>query len=222
MLHATAAGAYWRDEIRVTNGSLSALGLASLRVAAGLARRVLTVTWWLPSADVASIALAGLDAAYGRRVVDPARLGDGFTCGASAACLVGPGDGPGAIWLDAFAFGQADYHRWLGGVGEPEELLRRVGRELADRTSGSCDDRGLLALAPLDTDAWQPLAEAVRIPASWRALATGGGHGHATGLVLLAAAAADLGEGERAVVCATGVPAFLQAEAIAVTRGPGA
>ena len=53
-----------------------------------------------------------------------------------------------------------------------------------------------------------------------RTVTTGGGHGHATGLVLLAAAAAEVGKGDRALVCATGVPPFLQAEAVLVSRDP--
>jgi hypothetical protein len=218
MLHATAAGSYRRDEIRVTNGSLTALGLAALRVAAGLARRVLTVSWWLPTADVTSIGLAGLDAAYGRGIADPARLADGFACGACAACIVGADEGSGSLRLDTFAFGQADYEGWLTTFDEPDALLGRLGGRLARRTA-SFSKLDLLALAPFDAGAWRPFADSAGIRPSSAILTTGEGHGHATGLTLLARSAAELGEGARAVVAATGVPPFLQAEAVAVTKG---
>jgi hypothetical protein len=217
MLHATAAGSYRRDEIRVTNGSLSALGLAALRVEAGLARRVLTVSWWLPTADVTSIGLAGLDAAYGRRIADPARLADGFACGACAACLVGADDVPGSLQLDTFAFGQADYDGWLTAHGEPDGLLDRLGRQVA-RSTAPFSRLDLLAMAPFDAGAWRPFADSAGIRPSPTIMTTGEGHGHATGLTLLTRTAVELGEGNRACVAATGVPPFLQAEVAVVTR----
>lgn len=218
MLHATAAGSYWHDEIRVTNGSLTALGLAAMRVAAGLSERVLVVSWWLPTADPAAIARASLDAAYGRGLAGPERLTAGYSCGASAACLVG-GDlaEPSACVLEAVAFGQADYHAWLTGTDEPAGLLGRVGARLAAQVA-PFEGSGELATAPGEAD-WTPFEVAAGLPEGWRRRG-GDGHGHATGLVQLAGIAAELRAGETAVVAATGVPPMLQAEAVSVRMGP--
>ena len=217
MLHATAAGAYLLDEIRITNGSLTALGLASLRILAGLAERVIVAAWWLPSAGWEALARSGLDVGYGRRLVAPERLAPEAREGASAACVLSR-DGTGPA-LEGFAFAQVDYERWLACDGEPEGVLGRLGRDLA-RRSRALEGEGLFATS--GNGEWTPLREAAGVPASWRATGPATNYGLAEGLVLLAGAAAGLAPGEQAVVAATGVPPFLQVEAARLSGAAGA
>jgi hypothetical protein len=216
MLHATAAGAYRRDELRITNGSLAALGLAALRVTGGLSERVLVVAWWLPTADPVAIARSGLDPSYGRLVADDSGWRESFTDGACAACLVRSGAGPDRLLLEGMAFGQADYHRWLARQDEPFAVLARVGAAL-DRRAPVGEGAALLGVAPGPAAAWTPLADAARMPPG-RNVIVADGLGHAGGLGLLCQVARELVPGDRAVVAATGMPPFLAVEALAIAR----
>ncbi len=218
MLHATAAGAHFKDEIRTTNGSLTALGLASLRVQAGLARQVIVAGWWLPHADAESIAAVSLDAGYGRLVAVRERLVAAPAGAGSAACIVraacagsaGSGDG---LTLDGFCFGQADYHAWLAGDGEPAAALGRLGRELAERCAPFAQADTAVSVAPGD---WEPFFDGAGLSGARRLPVGAAHHGLVDGLARLAAA--QLLPGERLVVATTGDPAFLQVEAVSVSH----
>ena len=212
MLHATAAGAHFRDEIRTTNGSLTALGLASLRVQAGLSRQVIVAGWWLPHADAESIAAVSLDAGYGRLVAVRERLAAAPAGAGSAACVVRAGSGDG-LALDGFCFGQADYHAWLAGDGEPAAALGRLGRELAERCAPFTHAGTAVSVAPGD---WEPFFDGAGLSGARRLPVGAAHHGLVDGLARLAAA--QLHPGERLVVATTGDPAFLQVEAVAVSH----
>jgi hypothetical protein len=217
MMHATAAGAYLKDEIRVTGGSLTALGLAAARILAGAARRMLVVAWWRPTADVAGIARATTDPLTGRPLLGRERLAIPDPGGAVASCVVSPADGEGGLLLDGWSLSQSAYPDWLAGTGEPERCLRRLGSDLRRR----CGDlTGAALIVPrLDGDAgtslpWEPLAASL---AAEPEPSDQGYLGIADGLGSLARAAERLG-GERAVVASTGLPPLLRVEAIAVSR----
>ncbi len=220
MIHATAAGAYLKDELRVTQGGLTALGLAGLRVASGLSRRSIVAAWWQPSAPPEDIARAAIDVRDGSRsLMPPERLEFDRSSGACTACVVGPAGEPGELRLDAFAFGQADYRAWVAGDGEPAGVLRRLGADLAERC-GPLDPRGRIATSlTAGEDDWREAENAAGVGPEWeRVGASPVHHGLADGMVVLSRLASLLTPGEQGVVLATGSPFFLQVEGAVVRR----
>ena len=212
MLHATAAGAYLKDEIRTTNGSLTALSLGALRIQAGFSKTVLVAGWWLPTADEGEIVRASLDARGSRALVDPARLAPCPTVGACAACVLSAPNGHTGLTLRAFAFGQADYDGWLAGTDEPARLLGRIGADLRSRLG---DEADVVSVAHSPVGSWGELTDAAAVPRIAHERVGEAWYGLADGLVLLADAAPGDGAGAT-LVATTGVPAFLQVEAAVV------
>jgi hypothetical protein len=218
MIHATAAGAYLKDEVRVTHGGLTALGVAALRVQAGISRRSLVAGWWLPSADLTEIARTSTTIRDGSRLlVAPERLEIDTAEGACVACVVGPAESPDGLRFEGFAFGQADYDSWLSGDGEPAEALSRLGGDLAGRAE--LGDDGLLATSRVgDPGAWDAAIEAAAL-AGFERLAEPPAHrGIVDGLVNLFALEARLEPGRRGVALATGLPTFMLVEGVVVRR----
>jgi hypothetical protein len=220
MMHATAAGAYRKDETRITNGSLTALGLASLRVATGASRCAIVASWWHPSAEPVAIANAAVDVHDGSRaLLGVERLAAQATRGACAACVVTPSAGSEALELEAFTWTQADAYGWVAQDGEPADVQRRLGAQLVDRC-GPFVGGGVLATSRTGAGgAWAHAAEAAQLDDRWRRADTMPGHyGIADGLVLLSQLADALEPGARGIAMATGVPFFQLAEAVAVRR----
>jgi len=220
MLHATAAGAYRKDEMRVTNGALTALGLAGLRVAAGSGSRSLVVSWWHPTADPVALARAAVDVHDGSRaLLPPERVQAHATRGACAACVVVPESDLPALLLEGFTWTQADARGWVAQDGEPAGVKRRLGEQIGARC-GPLEDGGVVAASNTgDAGEWAPAEDATGPSGAWRrAKPQPGHHGLADGLVLLSRLADALAPGERGLVMATGVPFFQLAEAAVVRR----
>jgi hypothetical protein len=219
MLHATAAGAYRKDEMRVTNGALTALGLAGLRVAAGDGSRSLVVSWWHPTADPVALARAAVDVHDGSRaLLPPERVAAHATRGACAACVVVPEHDAPALLLEGFTWTQADARGWVAQDGEPAGVKRRLGEQIGARC-GPLDGGVVAASDTGDAADWASAEEATGLSGPWRRTkARPGHHGLVDGLVLLSRLADALAPGERGLVMATGVPFFQLAEAAVVRR----
>ena len=213
MLHATAAGAYLKDEIRTTNGGLVALGLGALRIAAGYSKVVLVVGWWLPTADDEAIARASIDARGGRLLVGQDQLAPVPTVGACGACVLSEGGAQDGMPFHGFAFGQSDYDSWLLGTNESDRLISRVGAELRGRVDAGQE---VACVARCLVGSWGALVDAIGIPAGVEERVGNAWHGLADGLVILADIAAENRREGATLVATTGVPAFLQAEAAMV------
>ena len=213
MLHATAAGAYLKDEIRTTNGSLVALGLGALRIKAGYSKVLLVAGWWLPTAEQESIARASIDARGGRALASREQLVPVASVGACAACVLSELDGDDALALHGFAFGQADYDGWLAGVDEPARLLGRLGADVRARVG---DTAPLESVARCPVGSWDGLLVAAGVARGANELVGEAWHGLADGLVLLADVGAHASGAGATLIATTGVPAFLQAEAAVV------
>jgi hypothetical protein len=220
MLQATAAGAYRKDEVRVTNGALTALGLAALRVAAAAARRSIVASWWHPSVGASELGRASIDVRHGSSaLVPPQLLGLERMSGGCAACVVGPpGDG-GALRLAGVSFGQADYDAWIGRDGEPAGMLRQLGRDLARRWGPFGPDTRVAASLTAEPDDWLAAEVAAGIGDAERLRPAAAHHGIADGLVVLSRLAAALEPGAGGVAFATGLPLFMSAEGAAIWRG---
>ncbi len=219
MMHATAAGAYFKDELRVTTGSLTALGLAGLRVSAGLSRRSIVASWWLPSTDRAALARTSVSVHDGARsLVSPARFDNEPTEAACAACVVGPASDAGELALHGFTWTQADFPRWLASDGEPEGVQRRLGRQLRERC-GPFDGSGRVAAsATAPGSDWSAAIDEAGLEGFTPCAGVTTSVGIADGLVGLSRVADDLQPGEGGVVLSTGSPQFLLAEAASVGR----
>jgi hypothetical protein len=221
MIHATAAGAYRRDELRVTQGSLTALGLAGLRVSSGMSELSIVASWWAPTADPAEIARAGVDPRDGARaLLPPERFAGQAPRGGCAACLVrAGGGGAGELALEGFTWGQAGYREWLARDGEPEGVLRRLGTGLRERCALPAAGGAFAASATGAAGSWAAAKAAAGIGEQWRSLEDSDvHHGIADGLISLARMAPALAAGEAGVVMATGSPPFALAEAALVRR----
>lgn len=214
MMHATAAGAYLKDEIRVTGGSLTALAVARSRIASGLSERVLVVVWWRPTANTDSI---------GRSTLDPVAAGatapDQVTFAASseavASCVVSRGDQQATLAIDGWALVQADYLEWLAQTSEPQHSIERLGELLLEKRDDLGDAALLAARAGEgDPSPWVGLQQ--RLGA--RELVSDSSYYGVVDGVARAAIAQSLPSGSRAVVAATGLPPFLRTEAITVRR----
>jgi hypothetical protein len=216
MIHATAAGAYLKDELRVTQGGLTALGIAGLRVAAGLSRRAIVAAWWETTADPAAVARAATDVRDGSRALtSPDALEFGPASGACVACVVGPA-GESDLQLEAFSFGQAAYREWIARDGEPEGVQRRLGADLA-RRSAPIGASGRAAVSRTESG-WGEAERAAGVT-DWRKLELAPvHHGLADGMVVLTRLAEALDPGERGIVFATGSPFFLQVEGCVVRK----
>lgn len=220
MIHATAAGAYRKDELRITQGSLTALGIAALRVSCGISERSIVASWWEPTAEPAEIARTSVDARDGfRALVSPARFAGERSQGGCVACVVEPAGGSGGLLIDGFTWGQADYRAWLAGDGEPEGVLRRLGTDLRARCELPASGGVFATSATGDAQHWEHAKSAAGIGSDWRPLETTGvHHGIADGLISLARMAPALDIAEPGVVMATGSPHFALTEAVLVRR----
>jgi hypothetical protein len=218
MLHATAAGAYRNDELRVTNGSLVAVGLAALRVTAGLSGRCLVASWWAPTAGSAPLAAASVGVRDHYKFLSPDRFVEEPTGAGCAACIVDAGIAADGLDLEAFAWAQADFGKWLAHDVEPAGVQARLGADLSARCGG-LDNRGVaVASATAAEKSWHVAAEASGVGSAWRWLERGDHVGIADGLFLLADLTAALSPGEQGIALATGSPQFLVAEGVSVRR----
>jgi hypothetical protein len=221
MIHASAAGAYRNDEVRVTNGALTALGIAGLRVATGVSRLSLVASWWLPSADPSAVASASIGARddYGftrreRFASEPAGAG-------CVACVVGAELPAPVLGLEGFVWTQADFGAWLGRMDEPRASQERLGNQIRERCGGF-DQDGVLAHSATGPEAdWSAAIEAAGVAEGWSSRTRGDHAGVAEGLFLLADLGTTLGAGEQGLIFATGSPQFLLLESACVRRLDG-
>lgn len=214
MMHATAAGAYLKDEIRVTGGSLTAVGLACTRVATELSERVLVVAWWRPTAIAESIGRSTLDP-IAAQMVPPEQVASADVSEALVSCVVSSKDEDATLELEGWALAQSGYTEWLAQTGEPENCIDR----LADLLRGKCGALGdaSLLVAEVGDAVLTPWARLQRRLGARELVSAAPSYGLADGMARLAMAQ-GLETGSRAVVAATGLPPFLRTEAVVARR----